>query len=147
MLHGLSDSRFVLFLLVSVLLAAFAVFIGLVMCTVGSHKMMLVGRCQNTVTSQCGCIKSKVVKRKFDDQEDTERARRRRRRVWGASGAPNAAQTLCERQRFFPARRVAFNAVALVVAAPAPSAGRAGPAAPAMDTPASAAAAAAEDED
>ena len=50
-------------------------------------------------------------------------------------------------QHVFPARRVAFNAVALVVAAPAPSAGRAGPAAPAMDTPASAAAAAAEDED
>ncbi len=49
-------------------------------------------------------------------------------------------------QRVFLARRVAFNAVALEVAAPAPSAGRAGPA-PAMDAPASAAAAAAEDAD
>ena len=41
---------------------------------------------------------------------------------------------------------MAFNAVALEVAAPAPSAGRAGPA-QAMDAPASAAAAAAEDDD
>ncbi len=49
-------------------------------------------------------------------------------------------------ERVFPARRVAFNAVTLEVAAPAPSAGRAGPA-QAMDAPASAAAAAAEDDD
>ncbi len=49
-------------------------------------------------------------------------------------------------QRVFPARRVAFNAVALEVAAPAPSAGRACPA-PAMDAPASAAAAADEYDD
>ncbi len=47
-------------------------------------------------------------------------------------------------QRVSPARRVAFNAVALEVAAPAPSAGLAGPA-PAMDAPA--AAAATEDDD
>ncbi len=47
-------------------------------------------------------------------------------------------------QRVSPARRVALNAVALEVAAPAPSAGRAGPA-PAMDAPA--VAAAAEDDD
>ena len=47
-------------------------------------------------------------------------------------------------QRVSPARRVAFNAVALEVADPAPSAGRAG-LAPAMDAPA--AAAAAEDDD
>ena len=66
------------------------------MRTEGSHKMMLVGRCKNIVTSQCGCTKSKVVKRKFEDQEDTERARRRRRCVRGANGALNAAQTLCE---------------------------------------------------
>ncbi len=46
-------------------------------------------------------------------------------------------------QRVSP-RRLAFNAVALEVAAPAPSEGRAGPA-PAMDAPA--AAAAAEDDD
>ncbi len=59
---------------VSVLLAAFAVFIGLVMRAVGSHKMMLVGRCKNIITSQYGCTMSKVVKRKFEDQEDTERA-------------------------------------------------------------------------
>ncbi len=58
-IHGLSVSRFVLSLLVLVLLAAFAVFIGVVMCTVGSHTMMLVGRCKNIVTSQCGCTKSK----------------------------------------------------------------------------------------
>ena len=44
------------------------------------------------------------------------------------------------------ARHAEFNAAALDVAAPAPSAGRAGPA-PAMDAPASAAAAAAEDDD
>ena len=56
------------------------------MRTVGSHKMMLVGRCENIVTSKCGCTKSKVVKRKFEDQEDTERAPR---------CALNAAQTLC----------------------------------------------------
>jgi hypothetical protein len=74
MKSGLSVSRFVLSLLVSVLLAAFAVFIGVVMCTVGSHKMMLVGRCKNIITSQCCCTKSKAVKRKFEDQEDTERA-------------------------------------------------------------------------
>ncbi len=107
---------------------------------------MLVGRCKNIVTSQCCCTKSKVIKRKFEDQEDTERARRRRRRVRGARDALNAAQTPCERQRVFPARRVAFNAVALEIAAPAPSAGRAVPA-PAMDAPASAAAAAAQDDD
>jgi hypothetical protein len=47
-------------------------------------------------------------------------------------------------QRVSLARRAVFNAVPLEVAAPAPSAGRAGPA-PAMDAPA--AAAAAEDDD
>ncbi len=47
-------------------------------------------------------------------------------------------------QRVSPARRVAFNAVALEVDALAPSARRAGPA-PVMDAPA--AAAAAEDDD
>ena len=47
-------------------------------------------------------------------------------------------------QRVSLARRVVFNAVPLEVAAPAPSAERAGPA-PAMDAPA--AAAAAEDDD
>ncbi len=63
------------------------------------------------------------------------------RRVQGANGALN--DSLFE-HRVSPARRVAIKAVqaALEVAAPAPSAGRAGPA-PAMDAPA----AAAEDED
>ena len=63
--------------------------------------------------------------------------------AFGAPAAQHGSDSLFE-QRVSPARRVAFNAVALEVAAPAPSAGRAGPA-PAMDAPA--AAAAAEDDD
>ena len=102
--------------------------------------MMLVGRCKNIVTSQCGCTKSKVVKRKFEDQEDTERARRRRRRVRGASGALNAAQTLCLNSASL--RRGVWRLTRLVLKFLA----RAGPA-PAMDAPARAAAAAAEDDD
>ena len=65
------------------------VFIGVVMRTVGSHKMMLVGRCKNIISC---CTKSKVVKRKFEDQEDTERASDADAAF---SGALNAAQTLC----------------------------------------------------
>ena len=68
----------------------------------------------------------------------TQRSERQRR--------PERGSDSLFEQRVSPARRVAFNAVALEVAAPVPSAGRAGPA-PAMDAPASAAAAAAEDED
>ncbi len=69
-------------------------------------------------------------------QTPTPRSGRQRR--------PERGSASLFEQRVSPARRVAFNAVALEVAAPAPSAGRAGPA-PDMDAPA--AAAAAEDDD
>ncbi len=55
---------------------------------------------------------SKVVKRKFEDQEDTERAPDADTAI-GASGALNAAGDSLFEQRVSPARRVAFNAVAL----------------------------------